>query len=274
VVSREVEGEDPQLVAGYADDIRAGLAQDEVRFLPRANYMSSQPELTRKMRAVLVDWLVDVHRRYRLRMATLFLTVNLIDRFLACRAVQKTRLQLVGVTCLLIAAKFEEIDPPDVEDLAHMTDGAFTKRELISMESAICNALEFNIAGPTAAHFFEIYNRACRCDDTQRDFLQYILELCLVDIRFSHIAPSHLVAAATLLSNKIMRRSREAWPPEMVRCSNYVTADIKSVAKELCTLLERSSRSSLTALFRKFSRARYNSVATMNYMEAGFVGRP
>lgn len=79
------------------------------------------------MRAILIDWLVDVHLKFKLLPETLYITVSIIDRFLERIKVSKSRLQLVGVTALFIASKYEEIYPPELKDFVYITDRAYTK---------------------------------------------------------------------------------------------------------------------------------------------------
>ena len=79
------------------------------------------------MRAILVDWLIEVHHKFKLLPETMFITVSIIDRFLEKQLVSKLQLQLVGVTALMLACKYEEIYPPDVKDFVFITDGAYTK---------------------------------------------------------------------------------------------------------------------------------------------------
>ena len=78
-------------------------------------YMSMQTDINPKMREILIDWLVEVHLKFKLHQETLFLTVNIIDRFLSLRPIQRNKLQLVGCTAMLIAAKYEEIYAPEVQ---------------------------------------------------------------------------------------------------------------------------------------------------------------
>lgn len=78
------------------------------------NYMVSQPEVNEKMRAILIDWLIDVHQKFELSPETLYLTINIIDRFLSVKAVPRRELQLVGISATLMASKYEEIWPPEV----------------------------------------------------------------------------------------------------------------------------------------------------------------
>ena len=86
------------------------------------------------MREILTDWLIEVHLKFKLLPETLYLTVNLIDRFLSTTQIMRNKLQLVGVTAMLIASKYEEIYPPIVNDFVYITDNAYTREEILQME--------------------------------------------------------------------------------------------------------------------------------------------
>ena len=86
--------------------------------------MSNQPDINHRMRAILIDWLIDVHLKYKLLPQTMYITVNLIDRYLSKVEVNRYHLQLVGVTAMFLACKNEEISPPELEDFVYITDGA------------------------------------------------------------------------------------------------------------------------------------------------------
>ena len=116
-------------------------------------YFENQADINEKMRLILFDWLVDVHVRFKLEKNTLFYTFSFIDRFLQMKNVSRSRLQLVGVTCSLLACKFEEIYAPSISDYVYITDRAYTKQELIKMEISIVNNLSFDLAKPTLYHF-------------------------------------------------------------------------------------------------------------------------
>jgi cyclin B len=96
----------------------------------RPLYMVDQPHINERMRSILVDWLVEVHLKFKLVPETLYLTINLIDRYLTRENVSRPKLQLVGVTSLLIASKYEEIYPPELRDLVYICDRAYTKTEV------------------------------------------------------------------------------------------------------------------------------------------------
>jgi cyclin B len=92
--------------------------------------MTRQVDINEKMRAILVDWIIEVHLKFKLLPETLFLTISLIDRYLERVQIKRNNLQLVGVTAMLIASKYEEIYAPEVRDFVYITDNAYTKEEI------------------------------------------------------------------------------------------------------------------------------------------------
>jgi len=116
------------------------------------------------MRAILVDWMVDVHLKFKLLSETLFLTVNLIDRYLSIKQIQRSRLQLVGVAAMLISTKYEEIYPPTVKDFVYITDNAYSKEEILTMEFDILQTLDFDIQQTSSYRFLERYTKVMKSD--------------------------------------------------------------------------------------------------------------
>src|SRR4051812_29545101 len=108
-------------------------------------YMDSQTEIEWSMRGILIDWLVQVHARFRLLPETLYLTVNLIDRFLSIKCVSVQKLQLVGATALFIAYKFEESTCPSVHEMVYMVDGGYSADEILKAERYMLNQLKFEM---------------------------------------------------------------------------------------------------------------------------------
>ncbi|CAJ0763592.1 8077_t:CDS:1, partial [Entrophospora sp. SA101] len=104
--------------------------------MPKHNYMESQPELNWKMRTILVDWLVEVHHKFCLLPETLFLTINLVDRFLSDRVTSMVKLQLVGITALFIAAKYEEVISPSIKNYIFMSEDGCTEDEEDKLEES------------------------------------------------------------------------------------------------------------------------------------------
>nr|AGX85864.1 cyclin B [Alexandrium fundyense] len=254
----------PQLVREYACDVMRCLLQRELHFLPRPDYMDEQPQINAKMRSILNDWLFEVHRKYTLKRETLFLAVNLTDRYLSHATVSRQRLQLVGVTALLIAAKFEEIEPPELADLVYVTADSYSRQDIMDMEIAMLGVFQFEIAAPTAANFLQHFHAAAEIraagradaapaqaesprDQVRTDLAWYLVELALLDVRMIRHAPSHVAAAALLLSNKLAG-SRPAWSGLLSRLSGYVEKELEACSAELGQLLEAAPHDSLQAI--------------------------
>jgi len=261
-IEGEVSLEKEQGVAEYVPDIFNHLFTEEAAFMARPTYMESQVDINAKMRAILIDWLVEVHMKYKLRLETLFLTINLIDRYLMRMPVIRKRLQLVGVVAMFVACKFEEIEPPRIQDFVYITDNAYTKEDIVSMECTMLTTLSFKIVAPTPAHLLHRLLSANRCDDRHRQLVQYILELALLDLKMVRHTPSHLVASALLLSNELMGR-RLFWPSPMVSHTRYTEHALRACAEELRALLDDAPQYFLQAIRKKFSHERYLSVARM-----------
>ena len=161
---------DTQHVAEHATHIyKHCLATQRVGAVD-PTYLSRQQDINSQMRAILIDWLVEVHLKFKLLPETFYLTVNLIDRYLAQTQIVRTKLQLVGVTCLLIACKYEEIYPPIVSDIVYITDNAYSAGEILEMEAKILVALDFEVTITSTYRFFERYCYLTKPSDAEMFF--------------------------------------------------------------------------------------------------------
>jgi cyclin B len=256
--------EDPQHVMEYLPDIFHVLQREEILLAPSPGYMSRQVHVNTKMRGILVDWLVSVQQKYKLKAETLFLAISLLDRYLEKQATARRYLQLVGVTSLLIAAKFEEIYPPQINDFVYVTDKAYSKEDIVKMEVAMLSALDFKVCRPTPVQFLERYQSINGCTEAHRDLAQYLLELTLVDYNMLKYSPSRLAAAAVLLSNKLLRR-QPSWRATAEQQTHFTEQMLKECAKEMCALLEYAEQNPLQAVRKKFSQQKYHSVAKLSF---------
>jgi cyclin B len=251
-----------QSVAEYAADIFSYLRERETAIRLKDDYMQSQQDVTEKMRMILVDWLVEVHWKFKLSPDTLFLTINLLDRYLSQVSVRRTKLQLVGVTCMLLASKHEEIYPPEIKDFVHVTDKAYTKQEILDMEVSALNVLGFQLGSPSPLGFLHRMVKVQECTPEHVSLCQYLLELTLCHYRSIRHLPSHLAASALFLANKIMKIS-PAWSTKLQEETQYQEAQIKSCAKEMCALLQAAEKTTLQAVRKKFSQSQFHRVAKM-----------
>lgn len=133
--------------------------------------MRSQPEINEKMRLILVEWLIDVCVRFELNPETFYLTVNIMDRFLSAKPIPRKELQLVGLSALLMSSKYEEIWPPQVEDLADIADHAYSHKQILVMEKTILSTLEWYLTVPTHYVFLARFIKASIADQRVRDLL-------------------------------------------------------------------------------------------------------
>ncbi|XP_041996675.1 G2/mitotic-specific cyclin-2-like isoform X2 [Salvia splendens] len=124
------------------------------------DYMDSQTEINERMRAILIDWLIQVHSKFELSLETLYLTINIIDRFLASKTILRRELQLVGMGAMLIASKYEEIWAPQVNDLVCISDRSYTNEQVLVMEKRILGELEWNLTVPTPYVFLARFIKA------------------------------------------------------------------------------------------------------------------
>lgn len=208
--------DDPLMVSEYVVDIFKYLRLVEVRFqpsqailvvilcqlttMPNPHYMENQKELAWKMRGILMDWLIQVHVRFRLLPETLFLCVNLIDRFLSARVVSLAKLQLVGVTCLFISAKFEEVISPSVSHFLLCADSTYTEAEILQAERYVLKILEWNLNYPNPVHYLRRVSKADGYDVKVRTLAKYLLEISCLEWRMIAAPPSLMAAASIWLA--------------------------------------------------------------------------
>lgn len=190
--------DDPLMVTEYVTEVYDYMRQLEVRWplcdrfstseltmgpqmttLPDGDYMARQTELTWKMRGILVDWLVEVHVKFRMLPETIFLASNLVDRFLSTRAVSLLKLQLVGVASLFVAAKYEEVVCPSIVNFAKMTAGACDVEGLLKAERYLLKMLEFNLSYPNPLNFLRRISKADGYDIQSRTFAKVRTRLFL-----------------------------------------------------------------------------------------------
>jgi len=191
---------------------------------------------------------------------TLYLTVNLIDRYLELREVSRPKLQLAGVTCLLIASKYEEIYPPELRGLVYICDRAYSKDEILEMEELVLRTLEYKITIPSAHAFLVRFLKAAHADKKMVQLSCYILDGTLQSNKLFNYLPSQLAAAAVLIARRCV--GRNSWSPTLLKYAKYCEEEIVPVARAI--LAEKGSTSTeLRAVVKKYTSSRYGSVANI-----------
>lgn len=245
---------DVTMVAEYAPEIFNYLHELEHMYAADADYMANQDELRWEMRSVLIDWVVQVHQRFNLLPETLFLTVNYIDRFLSRRRVSLLRFQLVGAVALFIAAKYEEINCPTVQEVAYMADNAYSIEDFLKAERFMIDVLEFDMGWPGPMSFLRRTSKADDYDYETRTLAKYFLEITIMDHRFVASQPSWLAAGAHYLLRKMLNKG--SWTDAHVFYSGYTEEQLKPLARimmEMCSNAETHHK----AIFEKYQERRY-----------------
>ncbi|KAI0550754.1 hypothetical protein F4679DRAFT_541302 [Xylaria curta] len=259
---------DVSMVAEYGDDIFRYMREQEMNLLPNPHYMDMQGEIQWSMRSVLMDWVVQVHIRFGLLPETLFLTVNYIDRFLSHKAVSLGKLQLVGATAIFIAAKYEEINCPSVQEIVFMVDRAYTTEEILKAERFMLSMLDFELGWPGPMSFLRRISKADDYDIETRTLAKYFLEVVIMDERFVASPPSYIAAGAHCLSRLILGKGQ--WTPGHVHYSGYTYDQLKPLVAMLLDCC-RHARKHHGAIFEKYSDKRYRHAST--YVEEAIIVR-
>lgn len=257
----------------YGDEMLADLFAGESS-VPLRDYMAWQVDLVRRMRKILVNWLMEVHHKFRLAHYTLFLGINLLDRYLCVKQLGRADLQLCGSTCLWIASKYNEIYAPTMDDFVFISDGAFKATQLCKMEMHIMAALRFRITVPTMLQFGERYSRiATHYLEGERerkiisDLILFCLEHCLVSYKLSRKAPS-LVAAAALLftvlaTNVTSMHTLKADGVEHELA--HALDDIKPVMADIYHLMLAAMQGKNKAVYKKWSSPQKSKISKLKF---------
>ena len=258
-IKSNINKEDIQNCNEYINEIFIHLKNTEKLHLPTENYMQKiQKEINERMRIILLDWLVDVQLKFKLLPETLFLTINIIDRYLSKTKATKENLQLIGITSMLIACKYEEIYFPEIKDFIYMTDNTYSKDEVLKMEYDILKKLEFNITNPSSLKFLEIYNYYLKLDNNIYYLVKYFLELSLLNYKQIKYSPSIISTSAIYLAKKqeVLFVENDLW-----KVSGYKFEDIEECYKDLKEYIFQLNKSQYLAVKRKFSSEKFYSVS-------------
>ncbi|KAG9489443.1 hypothetical protein GDO78_005420 [Eleutherodactylus coqui] len=197
------DSENPQLCSEYVMSIYSYLQQLELQQPIKQRYLEGK-EVNERMRAILVDWLVQVHSRFQLLQETLYMGIALMDRFLQVQPISRGKLQLVGVTALLVASKYEEMYSPEVMDFVYITDNAYSASQIREMEILMLRELNFDLGRPLPLHFLRRASKSCSADAEQHTLAKYLMELTLTDYDMVHFRPSEIASAALCLAQKVL----------------------------------------------------------------------
>lgn len=254
------DAKNPLAAAEYVDDLFANYRKMEGYGCASPNYMAQQVDINEKMRSILIDWLIEVHHKFDLREETLFLTVNVIDRFLEKQGVIRKKLQLVGLVAMLLACKYEEVSAPLVEDLVLISDRAYSRKEILEMERMMLNTLQFNMSVPTAYVFMRRYLKAAQCDKKLELLSFMLVELCLVEYEMLKFPPSFIAAAAIYTAQTTLYGVQQ-WSKTCEVQTKYSEDQLLECSRLIVGCHQKAAAGKLTGVHRKYSISKFGYAA-------------
>ena len=241
----------PQQVALYAGSITNHMKslENNTCYMVDPDYINQQSDVNSKMRKILVEWLIEVHNRYRMVQEVLHLCVNIIDRFMSSNRINREKLQLLGISALLIASKFEEIYPPSVHRFIYLSENAVDLEEILEMEGKILCFLDFRLLGPSTNKFFERFAEIFNMNETGRLIGKCLLDLALIEYKCLKYKKSLLAASAVIVALRILGINIEE--KEQKEKMGYDKEELEECSKLLCYLMLKCIKSGKFTSVRK-----------------------
>lgn len=257
-------------VGEYLEELYLNLLEEEqnLQVRPVYGYMDSQTNINSRMRAILIDWIIEVHFRLGLIPETLYQTIWIIDTYLSICYISREKLQLLGIAALFIAWKSNEIQPPEAKEFVKMTKNAYKKEELLQMEEHVLNILDFNTLAPTANDFYNIIAKVFNFDELQYNLGKYFLESSLLDYGILTYPSSVVGVACAYIVMKYLgvHNYKSLYSNDIIRLSTPQKI-IKEAARDICFLVKNLSQVgptiSIQAVQEKYSLPKFNNVAQM-----------
>ena len=238
------------------------LEENNLKIKPKYGYMEKQNQINIQMRAILVDWLVEVQYKENFKLETLYQSIWIIDSYLSLEKIEISKLQLLGITALLISCKFNEIYYPKLEEFIRITDNTYNKSELLEMENKILKVLEFEIFSPTSIQFYQIISKIFKFDEKQDYFGKYFLESSLIDYNMISFSPSIIAISCAYIVMKYFKIKNYK---DLYSINPYIDYEfmqnlVQESARKLCFLVKNLSKSNLRSIVLKYSSEQFLGV--------------
>lgn len=248
-------------VLEYVEDIYSfyKLAENETRV---HDYIDSQPEISEKMRAILIDWLTEVHHKFELNPETLYLTINIVDRYLAVETASRRELQLVGISAMLIASKYEEIWAPEVNDFVCISDKTYSHDQVLSMEKQILGQLGWYLTVPTPYVFLVRFIKASLPDSEMENMVYFLAELGLMNYATITYCPSMIAASAVYAARHTFNRT-PFWNGTLKLHTGFSESQVIDCARLLVSYHSDATNHKLKVIYKKYSNSERGAVALL-----------
>ena len=257
----------PQYCIEYSKEIFSFLKSNEKLNMPiYKNINLNKTEISEKSRKILIDWIISVHAKFNLLPNTLFLTINLIDRIIEKNVAYINSFQLLGTTALHIAAKYEEIYPPEINDYIFISNKAFSKEDVIEMEIFILDKLNFDILCISPYVFLDRLYFISRENNIDVYYLtSMFIEFSFLSIEIMKNKQSLIAASMFYLALKfIYPKKNKVWNNKLQIHTGYKEHKIKSVIKDFILFFKgniRDKKNKINSLFIKYNHDKFGNVS-------------
>jgi cyclin B len=248
----------------YINESYNNLLQEEytMKIKPIYGYMASQSDINMKMRAILVDWLIEMHDKFNFKSQTLYQTIWLIDTYLSLKYIRRSDFQLLGLGCMYISCKFNEIFYPILKDCIEISDGAYTKEDLLNIEKDILKTINYNVLPPSKEDFYNIIAKAFEFGEKQYYLGKFFMENSLIDYNMIKYPSSVIAVACSYIVMKFFKieNYKKLYSTRIIydKCPQKI---IKDSARELCFLVKNLNNSEFKAIKKKYSSDKFYNVA-------------
>ncbi|XP_059441345.1 putative cyclin-B3-1 [Corylus avellana] len=253
-------------VAEYVDEIYQYYWVTEAQNVSLANYMSIQTNITAHMRGILINWLIEVHFKFDLMQETLYLMVALLDRYLSQATIKKNELQLVGLTALLLASKYEDFWHPRVKDLISISAESYTRDQMLAMERLVLKQLKFRLNVATPYVFMLRFLKASQSDTKLEHLAFYLIELCVVEYEALKYKPSLLCASAIYVARCTLHMT-PAWTPLLCKHSRYEESQLRDCGEMIIRFHKAAGTEHLRVTYEKYTRPYLSCVAAITALD-------
>jgi G2/mitotic-specific cyclin 1/2 len=224
--------------------------------------MTRQPQITPKIRAYCIDWVVELHRllsqtyQTSIQADTLFSCICLFDRFLSNKIVSKEKIYLVILGCFFVSSKFEETFYPSADQLLKFAPQLGNREDLLKVERIILNELKYSLGAPTALTFLKRFAKAAHADATIGMVSRFITEYSLSSYSLStNYLPSHIAAASIALALRIV--GRPPWSATLQYYTGFTYEQLMPCMQEMRELVQKAPTLKTQAIYKKYSQAKY-----------------
>ena len=254
----------------YMEEIFFSLLSEEKNFLIKKEinplYLKEIGcEITPEIRTMVVDWLIELHQIFDFRERTLFITVQILDKYLSKKMISFEDLQLLAITALNIGSKQEEVEYPILDNYITVSGDILTKEELISMENKVLSVINYKIVTPTVLDFFEIMSGICDLNPIEFSQALYLMNIVILDVNMLKYNVSVLAFA---ILNIVTKKDMKIFIDYIKNLSEKIKDDDnKKIVEEYLEKIQDEEKinkliKNIRVLFRTLLKTHYQNAQT------------